>query len=187
MKKLIVLGSILLSVNIGFAQHDHQKSAEDTAVVKKKPLSPRLSAMAMIGENHVHVDYGSPSVRGRNIWNGLVAYDQVWATGAHKATWIDFGQDVMIQGTRIPKGKYGFFTIPGKKEWILIINKTWDMHLADDYKIEDDIIRMKVKPKKNKTSVEALTYEVLENGKNKGKVKVSWEKLNVSFDFANVK
>lgn len=70
--------------------------------------------MAMIGENHVHIDYGSPSVRGRNIWNGLVAYNQVWATGTHKATWIDFSKDVMIEGQHIPKGKYRFFIIPDK-------------------------------------------------------------------------
>lgn len=47
------------------------------------------------------------------------------------------------------------------------------MHLADAYKPEDDIIRFKVKPKRNKALVESLTYEVLETGKNKGKIKMS--------------
>lgn len=183
MKKTLFI--LLLSFSrVAFAQHENHQII-DTTSTKKKPASPRLSAMAMIGENHVHIDYGSPSVRGRNIWNGLVAYNQVWATGAHKATWIDFSKDVMIEGQQIPKGKYGFFTIPDKKQWILIINKLWDMHLADAYKMEDDIIRIKVKPKKNKTFVESLTYEVLEMGKNKGEIKMSWENLNVSFDFEN--
>ena len=61
------------------------------------------------------------------------------------------------------------------------------MHLADAYKIEDDIVRVKVKPKKNRGLVEVLTYEVLENGKNRGQIKMSWEKLSVSFDFENHK
>ena len=142
--------------------------------------------MAMVGNNHVHIDYGSPSVRGRSIWNGLVAYNQVWSSGAHKATWIDFSEDVMIQGKHIPKGKYGFFTIPNKKTWTLILSKTWDMHLADDYKPENDLLRLTVKPKKNKKMVEALNYEVTAINDKKGRIKLAWENLNVSFDFANM-
>jgi hypothetical protein len=166
-----------------FAQHENHTVQKDTVV---KAISPRTSAMALIGENHVHIDYGSPSVRGRNIWNGLVAYGQVWATGAHKATWIEFSTDVKINGQIIPKGKYGFFTIPDKSEWVLIINKVWDMHLADDYKKETDIIRIKVKPKKNKQLTEALTYRVIKTATDKGKVEISWEFLSVSFDFQNM-
>lgn len=183
MKKSIFILFILATTS-AIAQHENHQKADSTQP-QTKAKSPRMSTMSMIGNNHVHIDYGSPSVRGRSIWNGLVAYNQVWATGAHKATWIDFGQDVTINGTTIPKGKYGFFTIPGQKEWQLILSKTWNMHLADDYKQENDIIRISVKPKKNKELVEALTYEVLNKGANKGTVKLSWENINVSFDFEN--
>lgn len=185
MKNLILLIAFISFSSSAYTQHEHHSSTKDTTTVKKKPLSPRLSSMAMIGDNHVHIDYGSPSVRGRKIWNGLVAYNQVWATGAHNATWIEFSYDVKIQGKLIPKGKYGFFTKPGENEWILIINKSWDMHLADDYTQENDILRIKVNPEKNESLVEALTYEVLETGKNRGQVKMSWENLNVSFEFEN--
>ena len=163
-----------------FAQHEHHTPTDSA-----KTKSPRTSSMAMIGNNHVHIDYGSPSVRGRSIWNGLVAYNQVWATGAHKATWIEFSENVKINNQAILKGKYGFFTIPNKKEWILILSKDWDMHLADNYKPENDAIRITVKPKKNKKLVEALTYEVIPNGQTKGTIKMSWENLNVSFYFEN--
>ena len=166
------------------AQHENHTIPKDTVV---KAKSPRTAAMAMVGENHVHIDYGSPSVRGRNIWNGLVAYGQVWATGAHKATWIEFSNDVQINNKIIPKGKYGFFTIPNKSEWTLIISKDWDMHLADAYKEESDIIRIKAKPKKNKLLTEALKYQVIQTANNKGSVEISWEYLTVAFDFVNVK
>jgi hypothetical protein len=185
MKKTIALLSLLFIVNISFAQHENHTPKVDTTKAAAKPKSPKMAAMAMVGANHVHIDYGSPSVRGRQIWNGLVAYNQVWSAGAHKATWIDFGQDVMIAGKEIQKGKYGFFAIPNKKTWTLILSKTWDMHLADDYKPENDAIRIIVKPKKNKTLVEALTYEVTAKNDNKGNIKLSWENLNVSFDFVN--
>ena len=58
--------------------------------------------------------------------------------------------------------------------------------LSYDYKQENDIIRINVKPKKSKTLTEALTYEVSANGKNKGTIKMSWEYLSVSFDFENM-
>jgi Protein of unknown function (DUF2911) len=186
MKKLIITGICLFLANISFAQHENHQPKVDSTKPAAKPKSPKMVAMEMIGDNHVHIDYGSPSVRGRAVWNGLVAYNQVWSTGAHKATWIDFSQDVMIQGKHIPKGKYGFFTIPNKKTWTLILSKTWDMHLADDYKQENDIIRIIVKPKKSKQIVEALTYEVVAKSKNKGTIKMSWEYLSVAFDFENM-
>jgi hypothetical protein len=181
MKKLLVILFCICFYTAANAQHDHHASKNDSVKAK----SPRTSAMAMIGENHVHIDYGSPSVRGRSIWNGLVAYNQVWATGAHKATWIEFSEDVKINNQLIAKGKYGFFTIPNKKKWTIIISKDWDMHLADDYKPENDVTRINVKSKKNKALVEALTYEVIKTGEKEGIIKMSWGNLNVSFNFEN--
>jgi len=189
MKKLIFLIITLLSALQLFAQHEHHPTKTDSVksnTDKAKPKSPHTSAMEMVGNNHVHIDYSSPSVRGRSIWNGLVAYKQVWATGAHKATWIEFSEDVIINKQVIKKGKYGFFTIPDQKEWTLILSKDWDMHLADNYKAENDVIRLKVKPKKNKTITEALTYEVKALGGKKGQINMSWEYLTVSFEFENV-
>lgn len=183
-KTLLLVAVIALGGTYAFAQHEHHQPAPASAD-KPKPKSPRQSAMAMVGDNHVHVDYGSPSVRGRQIWNGLVAYDQVWATGAHKASWIDFDKDVVIEGQKIPAGKYGFFTIPNKDQWTLILSKTWDMHLADDYSADNDLIRIQVKPVVSTELTEALTYEVIAQNKKKGRIKMSWEYLSVAFDFQN--
>lgn len=181
MKNVLLLILVFVSLQ-GFAQHEHHNTKKDSTA---KTKSPRTSAMAMVGNNHVHIDYGSPSVRGRSIWNGLVAYGQVWATGAHKATWIEFSEDIKINEQVVPKGKYGFFTIPNKKEWTIILSKDWDMHLADDYNAENDVIRLKVKPKKKKAITEALTYEVKVLDNKKSKISLSWEYLTVSFDFEN--
>jgi hypothetical protein len=146
-------------------------------------LSPRREAMADIGPAHVHIEYGSPSVRGRVIWGGLVAMDQVWATGAHHATSIDFSEDVEINGKKVLKGKYGFFTIPGKEEWTLIISKNWDQHLADEYDAKDDVVRVAAKPQVLNEVVESLTYEVIPGERRQGRVDISWEKVKVGFGF----
>ncbi len=60
------------------------------------------------------------------------------------------------------------------------------MHLADDYKQENDILRLTIKPKKNKKLVEALTYQVTALNDKKGAIKLSWEFLSVAFDFVNM-
>jgi len=152
---------------------------------RKKPLSPKREAMAMVGENHIHIDYSSPSVRGRVIWGGLVPYNQVWSTGAHKATAISFGKDVIIDGNPVPAGKYGFFTIPGEEKWTLILNKNWNQHLADEYDEAEDVVRMSVTPEKLPDLQESLTYQVEALNDSTARISVSWEHLKVSFEVRN--
>lgn len=158
--------------------HQHQQQPADAATASK-PKSPRMQAMGNIGATHVHIDYSAPSVRGRNIWNGLVAYGQVWVTGAHQATSVDFSTDVVINGKTVSKGKYGFFTIPGEKEWTLILNKNFEQHLADDYDPAQDVLRLNVAPQLLADPVETLTYEVMTGPAGSGKIAVSWEKIKV--------
>jgi hypothetical protein len=162
--------------------HSQHQASQATPTAAK---SPKTEAMAMIGGNHIHIDYSSPSVRGRQIFGGLVAYGEVWSTGAHKATSIKFDKNVLIEGKEIPAGKYGFFTIPGEKEWTIILNKVWDMHLADDYNQAEDLIRLTVVPQTLPETVESLTYTVTEKSANTAEISVAWDKTKVSFEVVN--
>lgn len=166
------------------AAHDHQTVNSEDEKQTKKPLSPRLDEMADIGDVHIHINYSSPGVRGRTIWGGLVAYDQVWVTGAHKATSISFSDDVSINGQSIPAGKYGFFTIPGKEKWTVILNTNHEQHLADDYNQEEDIARFEVVPEELSEVKESLTYEVKPTEENQGKLAVMWELKKISLDIS---
>jgi len=165
-------------------EHAHHQTDEKPDETKKKPKSPKTSAMANIGDNHVHIEYGSPSVRGRVIWGGLVPYGEVWASGAHNATSVNFSNDVIIGGIEIPKGKYAFFTIPGEKEWTVIINKNWDQHLADKYNEEDDIVRVTIAPQENEF-VEALKYSVVSSDQTKGYINFEWADLKIALEVVN--
>lgn len=165
-----------------YEQHNHNADASAGEKEDKKPLSPRTNAMADIGSAHIHIDYSSPGVRGRTIWGGLVAYDQVWVTGAHKATSITFSKDVKIKGQLVSAGTYGFFTIPGQEKWVLILNKNHAQHLADDYDEALDVLRMSATPEQLTEPAESLTYEVQPTGGNKGVISVMWEQIKVSFE-----
>ncbi|TAD85494.1 MAG: DUF2911 domain-containing protein [Bacteroidetes bacterium] len=144
--------------------------------------SPRRVAMLTVGGCHVHIDYGSPGVKGRTIWGGLVAYNQVWSAGAHAATTLAISKRIVVNGTTITPGTYGFFAIPGKAEWILIINRNYKQHLADAYDPAEDVVRTTV------TAVEhpftpRLTYSITQNAANKGAITLAWDKLAVQLPF----
>lgn len=166
------------------AQHEHHSTATQAQQDTIKG-SVQREVHQLVGENHFTLNYYSPAVRGRMIWGGLVSYDQVWVTGAHRATNLEFSHDILIDGKVISAGKYAFFTIPGKKKWILILNSRWDQHLADEYNDSEDVIRVEVKPEKARGFAERLTYEILENSSEEGTITVSWGKVKVSLDLSN--
>lgn len=112
-------------------------------------LSPKASVSQVVGYTEVSLVYSRPGVKDREIWGGLVPYNEVWRTGANEATIIEFADDVTVEGNNVPKGKYGLFTIPGEKEWTIILNKTWDQWGAFNYDEGQDFLRFKVKPQKS--------------------------------------
>ncbi len=123
---------------------------------------------------HVTIDYGRPQVRGRQIWDKLVPYGQVWRTGADEATTIRFDQDVTVEGKALPKGQYALFTIPTATDWTVIFNKTADQWGAFKYDVSQDALRVTVTPKPNDPPVEELTFSL-----DGDAVVLRWEKLEV--------
>lgn len=151
---------------------------------KKKVLSPHATAMAIVGNAHIHIDYSSPGVRNRIIFGGLLGYDAVWQAGAHNATWIETNKDLSIEGNLLVAGKYGFFTIPSKDEWTLIFNTNWDQHGKDEYDAKEDVFRFKVKPVTSETTTEHLVYKVKKGTDGEGSISLAWEKVSLDFNFS---
>lgn len=184
---ILFAGILLIScknVNSNKEEHNHQETMEvDAEKNKKKVLSPHTSTMAMVGDAHIHIDYSSPGVRDRIIFGGLLAYDQVWQSGAHMATWIETNKNLQIKGKTLPAGKYGFYTIPSKDEWTVIFNSNWEQHGKDEYDEKDDVIRFKVKPNFSEEIKEHLEYKVSKVDDAEGKISLSWEKVSIDFNF----
>ena len=185
---IILFAGILLisckNLNSNKEEHNHQETMEvDAEKNKKKVLSPHTSTMAMVGDAHIHIDYSSPGVRDRIIFGGLLAYDQVWQSGAHMATWIETNKNLQIKGKTLPAGKYGFYTIPSKDEWTVIFNSNWEQHGKDEYDEKDDVIRFKVKPNFSEEIKDHLEYKVSKVDDAEGKISLSWEKVSIDFNF----
>ncbi|MCW5912739.1 MAG: DUF2911 domain-containing protein [Cyclobacteriaceae bacterium] len=173
---VVVLG---LTIADGWSQvtnHNHAPVKADTLNKKSIPLEEH----AQIGDTHITILYTAPAVRGRVIWGGLVPYDEVWVTGAHRATSFEIDRELTIDSKKIPAGKYAVFTIPGKEKWIFILNRRWDQHLTDEYNQAEDVLRLEVAPRILPSVQERLNYTITELSDKEAILSISWEKVKVN-------
>lgn len=138
------------------------------------PKSPHDTVSADVGGHKITITYGRPSVRGRKIVGGLVPYGKVWRTGADEATTFQTDANLDISGLKVPKGKYGLFTLPNPDGWTLIINKTADQWGAFNYKDADDLGRTKMQISKSNSPVEQFTITLTPYG-NGATLRLEWE------------
>ena len=144
-------------------------------------LSPKSFVGQTVGYTKVIINYGSPGVKERSIWGGLVPYGEVWRTGANEATTIEFDSEILIEGKKVPEGKYSLFTIPGKDEWIIILNEVYDQWGAYKYDKDKDILRIKV-PQQSNHHVERLTFNFEFKDAYRSDVIMEWAKIKISFE-----
>jgi hypothetical protein len=142
--------------------------------------SPKATVSQTVGVTDVTIAYCRPSVRGRIIWGGLVPLDKVWRAGANEATTITFGDEVTIEGAKIPAGTYGLFAIPGATEWTMVLNKGAKQWGAYSYKEADDVLRFKVKPQEAPFQ-ELMTFSFPSVAVQSAEVALAWEKVRVAF------
>lgn len=168
--KFLFIIAVLFFANQSFAQNGKQEVR----------LSPKAEVMQQVGLTDITINYGRPGVKGRTIWGKLVPYDAVWRAGANEATKITFSTDVVVEGKKLKKGSYSFFTIPGKKEWILIFNKVANQWGAFEYNESEDALRIKVKTEKGNWQ-EWLAYTITKVTDKSAIIKLEWEKLRIPF------
>lgn len=116
-------------------------SARDQATGIAGPASTRDTARAMIGRANVWVDYGRPSLRGRDVWVNGVLGDSIWRTGANAATQLRTDVDLDIGGTVVPAGIYSLWTKATSRGYELIINRQAGQW-GTEYHPERDLARI---------------------------------------------
>jgi len=139
-----------------------------------KPLSPPAHAQCTIKGKKVTVDYSAPSKRDRVIMGGLVPYGQVWRTGANAATTLKTEGDLTIGTLNVPAGTYTLYTIPGEKEWTLIVNKQ-NGQWGTDYDQKQDLGRVTMSVLKLDKTVEQFII-----GVHPDKLTLTWENTEAS-------
>ena len=164
MKKIIGLLLILIATT-------------NFAVGQKAKASPAESVSGKINSTTISIDYGSPSVKGRKIWGSLVPFDKIWRAGANEATTFKTDEEIMVEGKKLPAGKYSLFIIPNEKECIVIFNKKAEQWGAYNYNQDLDQIRVGVSPKKVSNSTEKLLFVVKKNA-----VALLWDNWEIALE-----
>src|SRR5688572_523581 len=163
MRKITTLSlSLLLVTGIVVAQEP------------KKPLSPPAKVNTVLNGKKLSIDYSAPSKRGRAIMGELVPYGKVWRTGANAATTLTTEGDLMIGTVHVPAGTYTLFTIPGEKEWTLIVNKQTGQW-GTNYDETKDLGRTKMAVKTLAAPVETFAISLPSAGQNQNTLTLKWE------------
>lgn len=154
-----------------------------SAQVTTPAPSPLSTIEQKVGLTDVSVTYSRPSMKGRKIFGELVAYDNMWRTGANASTKIEFNKEVTIGGTKVPAGEYALYTIPAKDEWTVILHKNtsyWGTG-GENYKEEEDAVRFKVKAENTSYKTETFTIGFDNLTRTSADLTLQWENTAVSF------
>lgn len=144
------------------------------AAEAKKPLSPPAKAEATLNGKKVTIEYSAPSKRNRAIMGELVPYGKVWRTGANAATTLTTETALMLGSIHVPAGKYTLYTIPGEKEWTLIVSKQTGQW-GTNYDEKQDLGRTKMSVSTVKKPVETLAITI-----DKSNLTLAWENTSAS-------
>lgn len=122
--------------------------------------SPKAELHQRIGLTDVTVDYSRPSAKEREIFGALVPFNEMWRTGANKATAVTFSSMVQVGDQEVPAGTYSVFTIPGEDQWTVILNSETELWGTDGYKEENDVARFEVEPVMTDEYLETFTIDI---------------------------
>lgn len=150
--------------------------------LKTPAASPTQTLKQDFALSTIEISYSRPGVKGRKIFGDLVPYGKVWRTGANNATTITFGEDVTIGGVKVKAGKYGLLTIPGEKEWTIIISKQTDVTSPADYKQDQDVVRVQSPVMTLPFSVETFMISVGDIKPNSCNVGFLWDNVYTGFN-----
>jgi Protein of unknown function (DUF2911) len=161
MKLFLAIAIMLMTLN-GYSQLTPQPSSTQTITQQ-------------FGLGTITLTYSRPNVKGRKIFGYVEPYNAVWRTGANSATTLLFSDDVVIEGHPVPAGEYGLFSIPGEKEWTIILSKKPKQWGAYSYSAADDFLRFTVQPVKLPRPVETLTLVFENMFPTSGELHLLWE------------
>lgn len=143
--------------------------------------SPAATIKQRVGITDVEISYARPSMKGRQVFGGLVPYEQVWRTGANTATKLTLSTPVKLNGTPVDAGSYELFTIPSARgDWTVIIHRSsapmWGSYAYDQ---KNDVARFQATPVPLAQPVEtfAITFNDLRD--TSATLNLMWELVRV--------
>jgi len=172
MKKLLIALAIILAPFVAEAQ------------IKTPQASPKGYIKQTVGLTDVEVTYSRPGARGRAVFGNLVPFGKLWRTGANENTIINFGDDVVIDGKTLKKGKYAIYTIPKIESWEVIFYLSTDnWGLPENWNEAYVALKTTVKENALPTPVETFTIGINGLEQSSAYLEMAWENSHVALKF----
>ncbi len=155
--------------------------------------SQKSSVTQYVGaDTQITINYSRPAVKGRVVWGNLVPYGLgtserygnnsfPWRAGANENTTIELNNDLKIEGSDLPAGKYSIHMIPSEKDWTIIFNNNNNQWGSFSYDESADALRVIVTPVEAPFE-EFLTYSFGNITENSVVGFLHWEKLKIPFN-----
>ncbi|GAA4290328.1 DUF2911 domain-containing protein [Aestuariibaculum suncheonense] len=116
-------------------------NAQKFAKLDKSPLDVAYYRTDRNAPPMAKVIYSRPQLNGRALAT-LAPNGKVWRTGANEASEIKFYKDSKFGGKDVKAGTYALYTIPGEKEWTVILSSDTDVWGAYNYNESKDVLRV---------------------------------------------
>jgi hypothetical protein len=162
MKKVLIgIGILALIIIAGFFYLNH----------RNRTLSPPGVANYDADGFSVEITYSKPSKKGRLIFGtaedgALLPYGAYWRLGANEATEITINRDVLFNGTKVSKGTYKMYAVPGEEEFEISLNSDlgdWG-YFEPDY--TKDVLKTMVPVVRTDNSVEQFNIRFESGGEH---------------------
>ncbi len=161
MKRLLVLTTFIFALVFTTTA-----SAQKFSGLDKSPLDmASYPSDYKVSEKVVRISYGRPQLKGRSL-SELAPVGQVWRTGANEAPEITFYKDVKFGGKDIKAGTYALLTIPGEKEWTVILHSQLNQWGAYFYEDTFDVARVTAAASTDSNALEefSITFKEVDGG-----------------------
>ena len=140
----------------------------------------------VLGVTEIAIEYHSPQVRERDVWNVPDVIPQngepiPWRVGANMNTTISFSTAVEVEGQALPAGKYGLHMIPRGEEFEILFahnNNLWGSYYLDQEK--DVALRVTVSSETCPFS-EKLDFEFIPASEGEVVIGVEWAEKRIPF------
>ena len=177
MNKKIITSMLLCALLSSVMSYAQKFDNLDDAPVDISYLTTRKIPKPLI-----KVVYGRPQKESNTVFGDQVPSGEIWRTGANEATEVKFYTDMSFGRKLVKAGTYVLHTIPGEKEWTIILNSntdTWGSFFYDESK---DVVRIKI-PTKEAEAIDIFSIGFKQDFNNIFMV-LAWDQTRIDIPLA---
>jgi hypothetical protein len=175
MKRYVLTAAVAAALTAGVA------AQKTTPVHPGKGGSPHVRTDWTVDGAAVSIEYGRPSLKGRTIGKDVAPYGQVWRAGADEATTLKTDKPLQFGSLAVPAGSYTLWTVPGEKEWQLVISKQTGQW-GTRYDETQDLGRIPMRIGQAKGPAEQVTWSIDDTPKG-ATLRLEWGSSSATVPF----